>query len=79
MPCEAYLTLQEGAYNPTSFKAPLTKYGNFSTFFGPIEPKKFDFSYKPIGMPPIPIRGLKTAKKGVCIAFLLLTMTISGS
>ena len=43
-------------------------------FVGPI-----DFSYKPIGMPPIPFWGLKTAKKGVSIAFLLLAVTISRS
>ena len=40
-------------------------------FVGPIEPKKFDFSYKPIRMPPISFWGLKTAKKGDSIAFLL--------
>ena len=48
-------------------------------FVGPIEPKKFDFSYKPIGMPPIPFWGLKTAKKGISIAFLSSVATISGS
>jgi len=48
-------------------------------FVGPIEPKKFDFSYKPIGMPPIPFWSLETAKKGVSISFLLLAVTISGS
>ena len=52
-------------FNPTSFKSPPpNKNGNFSTFFGPFEPQKFDFSYKPMRMPII-------AKKGVSIAFLL--------
>ena len=59
--------------NPTrrgTFKAPPpNKNGNFSTFFGPIEPKKFDFSYKPIGMPPKPFSK----------AFLFSAVTISGS
>ena len=32
-------------------------------FFGPIEPQKFDFSYKPMRMPIIALRGLETAKK----------------
>ena len=39
-------------------------------FSDPIEPKKFDFSQKPMGMPHIPFWGLETAKKGVSIAFL---------
>ena len=41
-------------------------------FSDPIEPKKFDFSQKPMGMPLIPFWGLKTAKKGVSIAFLMV-------
>ena len=41
--------------------------------------KKFDFTQKPMKMPPIPFRGLETAKKGVSIAFLLLAVTNSGS
>ena len=32
-------------------------------FSDPIEPKKFDFSQKPMGMPLIPFWGLETAKK----------------
>ena len=36
-------------------------------FSDPIEPKKFDFSQKPMGMPLIPFWGLETAKKGVSI------------
>ena len=39
-------------------------------FSDPIEPKKFDFSQKPMEVPLIPFWGLKTAKKGVSIAFL---------
>ena len=56
-----------------------TKISISALFVGPIEPKKFDFSYKPIGMPPIPFWGLKESKKGVYIAFLLSAVTISGS
>ena len=48
-------------------------------FSDPIEPKKFGFSQKPIGMPLIPFWGLETAKKGVSIAFLSSAETISGS
>ena len=40
-------------------------------FSDPIELKKFDFSQKPMGVPPIPFWGLEMAKKGVSIAFLL--------
>ena len=50
-----------------------------ATFSDPIEPKKFDFSQKPMGMPLIPFWGLETAKKGVSIAFLSSSVTISGS
>ena len=68
-------------FNPTgggSFEAPPpNKNCNFSTFFGPIKPKKFDFSYKPMRMPPILFRGLKMVKKGVSIAFLLSALTKS--
>ena len=51
--------LGEGLLRPP----PLNKNGNFFTFFGAIEPQKFDFSYKPI----IAFRGLEMAKKGVSI------------
>ena len=68
------LTLQvEGG----AFKAPLNKNGNFSTFLGPIEPKKFDFSCKPMRMPIIAFWGLEMVIKGVSIEFLLSAVTIS--
>ena len=69
------LTLQVGG---GLLKPPKQKW-QFQHFFGPIEPKKFDFSYEPIGMSPISFWGLKTAKKGVSIAFLSSSETISGS
>ena len=50
-------------------KPPLNK-SNFSTFFGLIEPRKFDFSFKPMRMPIIAIWGLEMAKKGISIAFV---------
>ena len=34
------------------------KNGNVSTFFGPIEPQKFDFSYKPMKMPTLGEKGV---------------------
>ena len=40
--------------------------------------KKFDFSQKPMRVPPIPFWGLEIAKKGVSIAFLLSAVTKSG-
>ena len=40
------LTLQEGGL----LRPPWNKNGICSTIFGPIEPKKFDFSYKPMRM-----------------------------
>ena len=43
------------------------------------ELKKFDFSQKPMGVPPIPFWGLEMAKKGVSIAFLLSAVPISES
>jgi len=45
----------------------------------PKEPKLCDFSYISMTNPPIPFWGLKIAKKGVFIAFLLLAVPISGS
>ena len=51
----------------------------YSTFSDPIELKKFDFSQNPMRMPLISFWGLKTAKKGVSIAFLLSAVTISES
>ena len=44
-------------------------------FLGPREPKKFDFSYKPMRMPNIAFWGLAMAKKGVSIAILLSAVT----
>ena len=41
--------------------------------------KKFDFSKNPMAMPLIPFWELKTANKGVSIAFLSSAVTISGS
>ena len=43
------------------------------------ELKKFDFSQKPMGVPPIPFWGLEMAKKGVSIAFLSSTGPKFGS
>ena len=43
------------------------------------ELKKFDFSQKPMGVPPIPFWGLEMVNKGVSIAFLLSVVTKSGS
>ena len=48
-------------------------------FDGPIEPKKFDFSYKPMRMPIIAFWGLEMAKKEVSIEFWLSSVTDSGS
>ena len=49
-------------FNPTREPTP-NENGKFSTFFGPIETKKFDFSYKPMRMPIIAFRELEMAKK----------------
>ena len=54
---------------------PQTKMAISELFFGPIEPRKFDFSYKPVRMHIIAFWGLKNGKKGVSIAFLLSALT----
>ena len=41
-------------------------------FSVPIEPKKIDFSQKPMGMPLIPFWGLKTSKKGVLYSIFVI-------
>ena len=43
---------------------PQTKMAILTPFSDPIEPKKFDFSQKPIGMPLIPFWGSKQPKMG---------------
>ena len=60
-------TSDSSLFNPTrrgAFKAPpWTKMAISALFLGPIEPKKFDFSYKPMRMPIIAIWLLKMPKK----------------
>ena len=68
------LTLQVGE----GFKAhPIQNLHFWHLFVIQMTPKKFDFSYKPMRMPPILFRGLKMVKKGVSIAFLWLAVTNS--
>ena len=69
--------LENICFNPTSWGGAFK--WQFQHFFGQIESKKIDFSYKPMRMPIIAFWGLEMVKKGVSIAFLLLAVTKSGS
>ena len=63
-----------GVYHPPYQKMAITPLNS-----DPKEPKLCDFSYISMTNPPIPFLGLKMARKGVFIAFLLSAVPISGS